>query len=69
MPKLTMACIDTELNTMRYILKINHQQALVAQAFNPSSQEANAGGSLNSRAAWPTRRGRTIQRNFVSKKK
>jgi hypothetical protein len=30
-------------------------QAVVAQAFNPSTQEAEAGGFLSSRPAWSTK--------------
>jgi hypothetical protein len=40
---------------------------VVAQAFNPSTREAEAGGFLSSRPAWST--ARTIQRNPVSKNK
>jgi hypothetical protein len=40
---------------------------VVAHAFDPSTQEAEAGGFLSSRPAWSTNR--TIQRNPVSKNK
>jgi len=34
--------------------KKNNSRALVEHAFNPSTQEAEAGGFLNSRPAWST---------------
>ena len=40
---------------------------MVAHAFNPSTQEAEAGRFLSSRSAWSTI-ARAIQRNPVSKK-
>jgi hypothetical protein len=44
---------------------------VVAYTFNPSTQEAEAGGFLSSRLAWPTKvssmTARAIQRNPVSK--
>jgi hypothetical protein len=35
-------------------LKVNVKQAVVAHAFNPSTQEAEAGRFLSSRPAWST---------------
>jgi hypothetical protein len=43
----------------------------VAQVFNPSTQEAEAGRAPSSRLAWSTlssRTARTIQKNHISKK-
>jgi hypothetical protein len=46
---------------------------MVAHAFNPSTQEAEAGGFLISRPAWSykvsSRTARALQRNCVSKNK
>jgi hypothetical protein len=45
---------------------------VVVQAFNPSTREAEASGSLSSRSAWSTevyRMARATQRNPVSKRK
>jgi hypothetical protein len=36
------------------IKNISVSQAVVAHAFNPSTQEAEAGGFLNARPAWST---------------
>jgi hypothetical protein len=48
-------------------------RAVVAYAFNPSTQEAEAGRFLSSRPAWSTkvssRTARATQRNAVSKNK
>jgi hypothetical protein len=41
---------------------------VVVQAFNPSTQEAEAGASLNSNPAW-SRMARAAQKNPVFKKK
>jgi hypothetical protein len=35
---------------------MRESQAVVAHAFNPSTWEAEAGGSLSSRSAWSTER-------------
>jgi hypothetical protein len=57
----------------RCIIEKRSCQALVAHAFNPSTQEAEAGGFLSSRPAWSTEwvpgQPRATQRNPVSKKK
>jgi hypothetical protein len=37
-------------------LKFNFQPGVMAHAFNPSTQEAEAGGFLSSRPAWSTER-------------
>jgi hypothetical protein len=55
-----------------FLKKKNSSQAVVVQAFNPSTREAEAGRSLSSRPAWPTELvpGQPgLQRNSVSKKK
>ena len=53
-------------------LKNKKQRGVVAQAFNPSTREAEAGGFLSLRPAWSTESSRTaraIHINPVSKKK
>jgi hypothetical protein len=37
------------------LLTINKQPGVVVHAFNPSTQEAEAGGFLSSRPAWSTK--------------
>jgi hypothetical protein len=44
------------MDTYTYIIKINKNSwAVVVYAFNPSIQEAEAGGFLSSRPAWSTK--------------
>jgi hypothetical protein len=52
------------------IKKESYGRAVVVHAFNPNSQEADAGGSLSLRPAWSRVSSRTVratQRNPVSK--
>jgi hypothetical protein len=53
-------------------LRLEHSQAVVAHAFNPSTREAEAGGFLSSRPAWSTERvpGQPgLHREILSRKK
>jgi hypothetical protein len=43
------------LSHMCFILKIIGVLGVVTHAFNPSTQEAEAGGFLSSRPAWSTK--------------
>jgi hypothetical protein len=55
------ACLGSSLTSSSYstfknnLLKHKGCQAVVAHAFNPSTREAEAGGSLSSRPAWSTK--------------
>ena len=65
--------LTQNVKTWRFLKKKKKSQAVVAQAFNPSTTwEAEAGGFLSSRPAWSTKRDRTaraIQRNLSRKAK
>jgi hypothetical protein len=67
--------LQSDIQHLKLDLKLKQSRAVVAHAFNPSTREAEAGGSLSSRPAWSTEwvpgqpgthRG-TTQRNPVSK--
>jgi hypothetical protein len=54
--ELNMKMIDMNDTSMevKEILKVVMSQAVVVHAFNPSTQEAQAGGFLSLRPAWST---------------
>ena len=45
-----------ERGLQQQLLRERGEPDVVAQAFNPSTQEAEAGGSLSSRSAWSSER-------------
>jgi hypothetical protein len=47
--------IHADTHTQKYILKVTFKPSVVAQAFNPSTREAEAGGFLSLRPAWSTK--------------
>ena len=68
----TYDIVHTRMHTYKYInkhdFKSNLKPGLVAHAFNPSIQEAEAGRSLRPATELSTRTAKTTQRNPVSKK-